>query len=287
VSHKLVRVNPGVPLLVNPHLPGLVDPYLKLGRAEMHLKALDLLLKEFTGDKAYTLRRYEDLEQQRYCLECKLLDVPDPICLTVGDVCYNMRSCLDQLVWSLAKRLGGVLDPDRTQFPIMEIDNSASRKRFRQQTDGVPDAPTAEILAFQPYHRGSAYKAHPLWRLDALCNLDKHRRIPANGGEMNVTFPNITQGDVVGIQPTGRGVVVEVPLGFQIEALNDRYVMSVPLSRKSKLHLNPSITFQVNFGQGDAARPDKFTVAENIMGLWEIHYFIANTLLPRFVRFFP
>jgi len=100
-------------------VPGLADPYLKLGRAQMHLDALDLLLKEFAGPKAYAVRRYEDFEQRRYCFECKLLDVPDAVCLTVGDAFYNLRSCLDQLVWSLSKR---TLDapPTTTQFPVFD-----------------------------------------------------------------------------------------------------------------------------------------------------------------------
>lgn len=274
-------------MIVTAPMPGLLDPYLKLGRAKMHLNALDALLKEFTGDKAYTLRRYDDFQQQRYCMELKLLDVPDELCLTVGDALYNMRSSIDQLVWSLAKRLGGIINPDRTQFPIMAVDNSDSRKRFRQQTDGVPERPRNEILALQPYHRGTSFKAHPLWRLDAMCNLDKHRRIPANGSEVTIFFPSITKGDIVGLRAARAGISVETPLDFRIEVLNDCHIVSVPLAEKHKLQLNPSVTFQVNFGQGDSWHPDEFTLSEHRNGLWEIHDFIADTVLPRFVRFFP
>src|SRR5271165_6791716 len=204
---------------------GLVDSYLKLGRAKKHMDALDALLKQFTGEKAYTLTRYDDLEQQRHCLKIKLHDVPDDICLTVGDLFYNMRSCLDQLVWSLAHRVGRILDPDYTQFPVMESDNSPCRKRFRNQTEGVPDAAREEILLLQPYHRGDAYKAHPLWRLDAMCNLDKHRRIPANGSEIIPTFSNLTRGEVWGIQPIGPGqLAVEFPLDLRFQALDDCHI---------------------------------------------------------------
>ena len=45
-----------------------------------------------------------------------------------------------------------------------------------------------------------------------MCNLDKHRRIPANGSEGIFRFPKITQGDIVGIQRHGAGVVIEIPL---------------------------------------------------------------------------
>jgi hypothetical protein len=182
----------------------LADPYLKLGRAKMHLDALDVLLKEFTGPKAYTFRRYEDLKQKRYCFECKLLDVPDDACLTVGDAFYNMRSCLDQIVWSLSG-LTLANPPQTTQFPIFDHLPSATKdiERFDRQVAGVPTKAIEQIKSLQPYHRGDSYKAHPLWRLNAICNLDKHRRIPANGSEVVVTFPNITKGDVFGLQSLG------------------------------------------------------------------------------------
>jgi hypothetical protein len=130
------------------------------------------------------------------------------ICLTVGDAFYNMRSSLDQLVWSLAKRPGGILDPQHTQFPILETDNSDTRKRFARQTEGVPTAAQDEIRGFQPFHRGIDCKSHPLWRLNQMCNLDKHRRIPANGSALLVHFPNVTR-DMVGVQSIYGGTIVE------------------------------------------------------------------------------
>lgn len=260
---------------------GLVDPYLKLGRAKKHLDTLDDLLKEFTGDKAYTVTFYDDLKEQRHVMECKLHDVPDDICLTVGDVFYNMRSCLDQIVWSLAFRIGKIIDPDYTQFPVMEVDNSASRKRLRQQTEGVPEPARDQIMALQPYHRGNAYKSHPIWRLDAMCNLDKHRRIPANGSEAIFKFPKIAQGDILGIQPHGKGVVIEAPLDLRIEALDNCHKLSVPLRYKGKLQLDPSVPFKVNFG-GTAA---SFTEDRN--GIGEIYQFVSDAVLPKFMRFFP
>jgi hypothetical protein len=147
---------------------GLADPFLKIGRAKKHLEALDSLLESFTAGEPYTFSQHDDVENQRHILKLKLADVPDVVCLTVGDAYYNMRSCLDQLVWSLAKRVGGIVDPDRTQFPILAVDSEVTRRTFKDQTKGVPPAPLDEIRAFQPYHRGSDYNAHPLWRLNVM-----------------------------------------------------------------------------------------------------------------------
>lgn len=271
-----------------PKQPGLADPYLKLGRAKMHLDTLDLLLKEFTGPKAYTVRRYDDLEQKRYCFECKLLDVPDEVCLAAGDAFYNARACLDQLVWSLSRLT--LANPQATQFPVFGYLPSTKKdiERFDKQVAGVPPKAIEEIKSFQPYHRGTSYKAHPLWRLNALCNLDKHRRIPTNGSEVIVIFPNLTHGEILGLKSHGNATFSrENPLDVRVEAFDDRHAVSVPLADKRKLQLDPRISFKVNFGQGDALDPDTFAVCEDGNGLWEIYNFVADVVLPRFVRFFP
>jgi hypothetical protein len=272
----------GTPVTSN----GLLDPYLKLRRAEKHLDALDELLKPFTGEKAYTITFYDDLEQGRYCMKCELHDIPEEICLTVGDAFYNMRSCLDQLVWSLARRGRPPVEHDRTQFPVMEVNNSGSRKRFREQTDGVSESARGEILSLQPYHRGDTYKKHPLWRLDAMCNLDKHRRIPANGSEGLFQFPLITQGDVVGVKPFFGGLIVERPADFRVDAFHNCHIVSVPLADKGKLKLNPSVPFKVNFGQGFGP-DDAGGFIEDRQTIGEIYEFVRDSVLPRFVRFFP
>lgn len=246
----------------------MVDPYLKLGRAKVHLQALDVELQRFKKGRPYTLERYDDLANQRHVLRIKHNDVPDPPCLIVGDALYCMRSALDQLVWSLAKLT--VTLPEHTQFPIFDkpLDDPDRIGRFESQTRGVPDKATAEIKAFQPYHRGASYKAHPLWRLNALCNIDKHRRIPANGSEILIHFPRAAREHV------------------KIESLDDCHIISVPLAHKDKLQLYPRMTVTVNFGGGDPT-VDPSGIVENGDGFWEIYNFVGDTVLPRFARFFP
>jgi len=136
--------------------PGLADPYLKLSRAKMHLNALDVLLKEFTGPKAYAVRRYDDLQQKRHCFECKLLDVPDDACLAVGDAFYNMRSSLDQLVWSLSG-LSGQNPPQTTQFLIFDHPPSTKRdiERLDRQVAGVPAKAIDEIKSLKVSFEGT------------------------------------------------------------------------------------------------------------------------------------
>lgn len=250
------------------HRSPLLDPYLKLGRAELHLKSLDTELELFAKTKPYTITGKDDLKTQRHIIKTELADVPDHIPLIAGDALYCMRCSLDQLVWSMAKRLGGIVNPDHTQFPIVSVDTSDGQGLIARRTAGVPSQAVDEIKSFQPYNRGTAYKAHPLWRLNILCNTDKHRRIPANGSELTMWFPRELDGFIT------------------LGAVDDYGVTSVPLALKHKVDLKPPITFKVNFGWGmGASDPD--SVSEGREGLWEIHNFIKDTVLPRFVRFFP
>ncbi len=245
-----------------PRMSGLTDPYLKLGRAKLHLDNLKSEIDTFRAGKPYEITSYDDLERQQYVMTFRLFDVPDNVSLIAGDSLYCMRSSLGQLIWALAKRLGGIVNPTHTQFPVIDIDNSDGRKRFDTQTAGIPDNVLEVIKGFQPYRRGTAYKSHPLWRLNALGNIDKHRRIPANGSEMVVYLPNAAR----------EFVSAEV-----VDDIQSR--ISVPLIHKDKLQLQPTITFNINFGQGHPADAD--SLVEGMEGLCAIHDFF-ETLYSKF-----
>src|SRR5205085_234881 len=70
-------------------------------------------------------------------------------------------------------------------FPVARFDDSTYRNRLGL----FPSTVAPEIDAFQPYHRGNAYKDDPLWQLHELWTLDKHRAIPIAASSLNVRFP--------------------------------------------------------------------------------------------------
>ncbi len=246
-------------------MDGIENAHLKLGWAQKHLSSLQFLIEGFVHTKPCTFIREDNVENQWSVLRIKLPDVPDCISLTAGDIVHNMRSSLDHLVWSLANRPGGHFH--KTAFPIIETNNKGERDRFDSQTEGVtPPEAVTEIDALQPYHRGASYQAHPLWRLHRMDIIDKHRRIPTQGTDLVVKFLNVD---------------TRAEISNYIQSLDDCFVIKVPVSEKSKLELNPTCFFKVNFGGDDTG----FT--EDLDGIWEIYHFIANDVLPRFMRFFP
>lgn len=248
-------------------MAGMVDAQSKLAWAKGHLELLNAEIDRFANSNPYTLTREDGLEHGRHILRFSLLDVPAPVCLIAGDAIYNMRAALDQLVWSLARLKG--IPPKRTAFPIVDgpILTKPKLDSFNRSLVDVPAEAICEIDALQPYHRGAAYKTHPLWRLDEICNLDKHRRIPANGSRSVLNFPNLTAED------RASGSVT-------IETSDEGFVISVPVALKQKLDFHNRMAFAVDFG-GDVSG-----ISENFQGLVQIYKFIAEGVLPRFARFF-
>src|SRR5208337_2018550 len=72
----------------------------------------------------------------------------------------------------------------RIQFPIFKLDDDGCRKRLSL----FPSTVATELDTFQPHRRGNSYGDHPLWQLNELWNMDKHRAIPVNANSFNLHF---------------------------------------------------------------------------------------------------
>lgn len=239
--------------------PGLTDAYLKLNWAKHHLDALDEDLETFHRSNPCRFTSEDDLKNQRHYLKVELDTVPDHIPLRCGDAFYCMRASLDQLVWRLAKLT--ITIPKRTQFPIIEKWDSGSLSRFSGQLRGVPPTAIAIIKELQPAN-GNSPESYLLWKLNAICNLDKHRRIPVNGSEVRFDLP------------AGN------PHSLTFESFDSYGIFSVPLAEKAKLDFHPEVSFQVNFGDLSAG------VSLGPRDIRDIYEFRSNRVLPRFIPFF-
>lgn len=107
-----------------------------------------------------------------------IADFPNPplmLSVMVGECLYNLRSALDHLVWQLVESNPPNHGTPRNQYPICQDSNSFAREIKGHRLDGVSAAARAVIEGLQPYNEGQAYSPHPLWLLDQLVNVDKHR----------------------------------------------------------------------------------------------------------------
>jgi hypothetical protein len=240
--------------------PSLTEPYLKTTRAKMHLDALRQSLEAFRESKPITFYRKQDRKSGRYEIRIKARDTPNEVALILGDLLYNLRAALDQTIWQLGKLTTPY--PERTQFPILDKDTAATRRSFDACTVGVPTRAKRLIKSFQPYHRANP-AAHLLWRLNLLCNIDKHRRIPIHGDELIFNFPNFPR-----------------KFGHLLRFDHDQHMVSGPLNLQSQMAFDPAVSFKVIFGDMSQG------ISCDLEGVTDMYNFVAGTVVPSFSGFF-
>jgi hypothetical protein len=153
----------------------------KLQQATKHFEQLDAQLDGWEKGNGYTLRVQPDPEPPRYIIRAQVIrpveDEPFP--LVVGDFLQNARSALDYLAGALGDVGAGGCMSDRdalvTMFPI-----ARSPERFAQLAKGrlptISEPVRTVIEDLQPYETGGdLWNIEPLWLLNELARLDRHR----------------------------------------------------------------------------------------------------------------
>ena len=249
--------------VVRPGFTALVDPYLKTTRAKLHLETLRCLVAA-CGKEPCAFTREDDFQNELHIIKMRIRDIPDEIPLVFGDLLYCLRSSLDQLVWCLAKINANPGYPEHTQFPILEQKDTP---RFNRQTKGVPADAAKVIESLQPYNAPTSFvHENLLWRLNKLCNIDKHTRIPVHGVTGIVTWDTFV--------PFNAAQVC-------LAEFDGDGVMKIPLALKSEVALNPRVPeFKILFGDLYWQIQCDFAEVE------AIYEFVANRVIPRFSRFF-
>ncbi|MCA1845253.1 MAG: hypothetical protein LC792_19085, partial [Actinobacteria bacterium] len=161
--------------------PSLDGPRLKLARAAHHLEAL---VREvaLVREGGYELRMERDPDTTGYRPRLRFTERPPvKIPLLIGDLAHNARARLDHLPHQLVRATRGTpkVGPGGAQFPVLNA--PLAEGRTLRIAGGVhADALTA-IEKVQPKfgsHPGDtpgARVASPLWLLNELSNIDKHR----------------------------------------------------------------------------------------------------------------
>src|SRR5207247_1546235 len=105
--------------------------------------------------------------------------------------------------------------------------------------------------------------SHLLWRLNLLCIIDKHRRIPIHGDALVVNFPAMPHASLA-------------LLSFD----HEQNMVSGPLGLKSQMTFDPEVSFNIIFGDVSAG------ISCDFDGVAKIYEFVTTSVLPRFARFF-
>ena len=179
----------------------------KLYRVKIHYDELSRELDTYYGTMPDTvhLKINPETQAKGWAFPEVEADVPARIGLIVGDCLQNLRSSLDYLIWELVLVSGN--EPTRyNAFPVaFTIESYKDDITKRHRLDGVRDDARAVIDRFQPFLvDASTRKLAPLWVLDSLANINKHRRVLLTGWSAIVDME-------MGVQPFTFKIVRTIP----------------------------------------------------------------------------
>jgi hypothetical protein len=180
-----------------------------------------------------------------------------------------------------------------TSFPITPDGDRRGKRgigaeRWRSVSAGKvqwmhPDA-QAEIKRLQPYHRGDQYTGDPLWKLDLLNNIDKHRLVHVVAVEMQgmhivakSRWENIANASTFRMVGVG-GSTKRIEGRTEVMRWSDN---RIPIDPSKEMRMNPSPEVDIVF---DSTVP--LVGGEPVVGeLWEIDDHIVSHVLPPLVGF--
>ena len=244
---------------------GLTYTQMKLGWGYKRLNELKREIAEFRKD-AYLIHRKDDIENSRHRVYIEQKKTPDAIGLLVGEFAYALRSGLDNLAWQLAL-LTTESPGNQTAFPTeSECPYPGPRRGYLEKIADIPVAALAVVESLQPYKVWPAFKDHPLWQLNKLCNIDKHRVVALG----HIAFE-------VFIEET-------VSKAWRKDT-NEGFEISIPLVEKDKFSLDvtcPGVVFGEPIETTDAISSFEITLD----GLDKIYDFVRHDVVPQFEAFF-
>lgn len=279
---------------------------LKLARAHHHLQDIDEQVQGWLDSCFDSLREEPDPEQPGYF--CAWIDAPaldtQLLSLRLGDCLQCLRSALDHLAFELAAAFTVPMTDEiekNSAFPILsDVDKHGNfgigptkwGSALASEVMGIDPNAQAEIERLQPYKRGQAYDTDRLWQLNAVNNIDKHRRLHVvtrvmPGASLPVPGPNLPRAHgprnvaAIGLA-SNEPFTIEVKGDIAAEGrtLVARWPM-LPVDPSKKMHMGFRPVLDVVF---DPATP---LVGEESVGgtVRALHDHITANVVPPLARF--
>lgn len=234
---------------------GLKSAKIKLVRATKQLNALKRSITAYSRSQPHKIVKKAQAKKKP-----NVRAPPLEISLLAGEVVYQMRSSLDNLVFDLIKRNPDVASidadweencqfPTRTKVPRTPL--PLNKNDFRRDLPGIADVPFTFIESLQPYYEVGAVN-NALRFLNAISNIDKHRHL-------NVLRPRVRQYESVRFRHglSGRGYSM-LDRGAEINPTLPQRPLSNPLGEPEKpmyvkRHYRTVVAFNERRYLGDAS----------------------------------
>jgi hypothetical protein len=249
----------------------------RLQRALYHLDSLETKANAWLEKRPYRDWSEPDVDSSKKVIWVEVLDTPPPeLSLIIGDCLHNLRCALDNLVLELAIAFkGGPVSSkieSASAFPIFVEENPSE---FDNMLRGIDPRAKTIIEGLQPYTRTDRpAKTDPLWWLNKLNNMDKHR-LP------HVVFFTPQS---LGLIASGDYVLDEIELmrwgPVENSAPIARYPAFDSTGAEMQVYLQPA--FSVSFGERVPKEIPRLPVA-TVLG--DIHRRIVRKVLPPLKEF--
>jgi hypothetical protein len=175
----------------------------RIDRAQEHLEAIKRELLVYYHSDPCSLTGQFDADQQTDAVRGGWSAPIQPRLNTlIGEFLHDTRSALNHLARQLVLQNGGT-PTDDSGFPVWmraPVAKKDGKQAMPNVAGGVSIAARTIIHEAQPYQWEGNYSSHPIWVLDKLWNIDKHRDVVARGLNLHSRFP----GDAPGFSYTAR-----------------------------------------------------------------------------------
>jgi hypothetical protein len=153
----------------------------RLDRAQEHLDAIKPELIAYYKADPCTLTGKFNPDDQTGEWGGASAPFPPRLNTLIGEFLHDARSALNHLARQLVLHNGGT-PTDGSRFPVWArapVAKKEGKEPLPNVVGGLSVAARTVIHEAQPYQWGDNYSSHPLWVLDKLWNIDKHRDVVA------------------------------------------------------------------------------------------------------------
>jgi hypothetical protein len=150
----------------------------KIERASQHLRELEEKVAQWGDETPYRIDREVDPETEERILRLSVVRPPEveDWGAIIGDVVHNLRSALDHLVCALVRQANPSHQCGGTAFPVLL--EEGGWEGALKKLPGLDAWALRTIQGQQPFSPGKrSGRDHPLWILNRLDNIDKHRTL--------------------------------------------------------------------------------------------------------------
>jgi len=155
----------------------LFDPcWQRIARADDHRRRLSEVWNTYIDSHPYDFALDHEGGGVHILRVWENHPVPADFAVRLGEWLYNVRSCLDYIIWATAAYVAGTTPPPdeaAMQYPIYETREGWERNRYRLKH--LADHHRQMLWTMQPFN--SDPDSNYLGALNSLARIDRHRRL--------------------------------------------------------------------------------------------------------------